>query len=246
MSLSKNEIKFVRSIQQKKFRDQEGLFIVEGVKVVQELIQQGNFKIKAIYSTHPEEFPEAPVTINKISDSELERISGFKQANKVLALVEIKEAQGINTTENNLILLLDDIKDPGNLGTIIRTADWFGITQIICSPNSVDVYNPKVIQASMGAIFRMNILYRDLIQTVDELKIASYEILGADMTGEDAFTFNYQQKSVLIMGSESHGLSEELKKASTCISIPKTGESESLNVGMAAGIIMAQYKRTIS
>ena len=161
MSLSKNEIKFVKNLQQKKFRDLEGLFVVEGVKMVNELLEQDKFAVKSVFGTSSEDINHF-TEFQHISQAELERISGFKSPNQVLAVAQQSESMDPDMDENNLILLLDDVKDPGNLGTIIRTADWFGITQIICSPNTVDLYNPKVIQASMGAIFRIEIFYQDL------------------------------------------------------------------------------------
>ena len=139
-------------------------------------------------------------------------------------------------------MLLDDVKDPGNLGTIIRTADWFGISQIICSPESVEMYNPKVVQASMGAIFRMNVMYGALEGALLELIDAGFSTYGADMDGTNALEVKLPAKTALVMGSESHGLSEGIKSKVEALTIPKFGESESLNVAMAAGILMSVYK----
>jgi TrmH family RNA methyltransferase len=242
MTLSKNEIKFARSILQKKFRDLEGLFVVEGVKMVKELVEQDQYQVRTIYSCHPHplEYPK-DFEVKEISQSDLERISAFKNPNRVLALVEMGQPKHLDPAEENLILLLDEVKDPGNLGTIIRTADWFGVTQIVCSLNTVDHFNPKVIQASMGAIFRMKVIYQDLITCSSTLINNGFQLLGADMNGENAFNYQYPRKTALIMGSESHGLSKQLEDMATCITIPKIGKSESLNVGMAAGILMAKY-----
>jgi TrmH family RNA methyltransferase len=244
MPLSKNEIKFIRSLQQKKFRDSENLFIVEGVKMVGELLKQDRFQIKTIYLTE-NCILEVPRSIEEVevSSAELEKISGLKSPNQVLAIVEQFNESKLNCEEENMILLLDEIKDPGNLGTIIRTADWFGISQVICSERSVEVYNPKVVQASMGAIFRVTAFYTDLIEAIGELKDHDFEIFGADMAGADAMKIEFPRKSVLVMGSESHGLSDKIREAVTTISIPKKGDAESLNVGMAAGILMAQYSK---
>ncbi|MCB9223460.1 MAG: RNA methyltransferase [Crocinitomicaceae bacterium] len=232
-------------MQQKKFRDSEGLFVVEGVKMVSELISQDQYKVKSLYFTEDcgLDIPKN-IEANSISKSDLERISGFKQPNQILALVEMGSKVQANFNEDGMILCLDEVKDPGNLGTIIRTADWFGMKQIICSLNTVDHFNPKVIQASMGSIFRINIIYEDLFKLAGRLKDEGFACLGADLNGENAFTYDYPVKTALFMGSESHGLSKELGNMITRISIPKFGKAESLNVGMAAGIIIAQYKRS--
>lgn len=174
-----------------------------------------------------------------ITEKELGRISGLKSPNQLLATVHYASSKQRKASEGH-ILLLDDVKDPGNLGTIIRTADWFGVQQVICSPNSVDRYNPKVVQASMGSIFRMPLYYDQLDQKIDSLKIAGYSIFGADMHGENAFEIDYPQKTALIMGSESHGLSDLIRSMTQTITIPKKGKAESLNVAMATGILLAK------
>lgn len=244
MSLSKNEIKFVKSLHQKKFREQEGLFIVEGIKLVQELLNSQNFSIQKIYTSDLStlDFPSSIETI-EIGEAVLGRISALKTPNKVLALVQTKASQHIQFNQEGLYLLLDEIKDPGNFGTIIRTADWFGVKGIICSKNSVERYNPKVVQASMGAIFRCSIEYADLNEVVDSALEENLPIFGADMQGENAFTYEYPSKMLLVMGSESHGISPTLKSKLTALTIPKFGQSESLNVAMAAGILMAQFNQ---
>ena len=246
MSLSKNEIKFLKSLQQKKFRDQEQQFIVEGIKMVAELLTAKNYSVKSIYllDTCEIQVPEnIPSTI--VSSAELNRISSLKTPNKVLAVVNYNPINSLDLSEDNLILLLDDIKDPGNLGTIIRTADWFGITQIICSEESVDHYNPKVVQASMGSIFRMNILYHSLTDSILELKDADYKLFGASMSGKDAFRTPLPSKSALVMGSESHGISPALESNLECLTIPRIGKAESLNVSQATGILLSIYAQGI-
>lgn len=242
MSLSKNDIKFLKSLQQKKFRDLEGLFIVEGVKVAQEIIRS-DFEIQGVYHTADFELPDTIKTGIEISQKDLERISGLKSPNKVLVVARKKGVTALNTDEDNLVLLLDDVKDPGNLGTIIRTADWFGVTQIICSFESVDLYNPKVVQASMGALFRMNIMYGDLEGALLEFIDAGFTTYGADMEGTSAFAIELPSKTALVLGSESHGLSKGVKSKVEALTIPKFGESESLNVAMASGILMSIYRR---
>ena len=171
MSLSKNEIKLVKSLQIKKYRDLNRLFVIEGEKLVKELLLQTHFKVDGIFYTKEFTTP-LPKHIHtfEISPAELERISGLTTPNKVLAVVKYPKETPIDFAEDNLILLLDTINDPGNLGTIIRTADWFGVRQIIGSNLTVDLFNPKVIQASMGAVYRVNFYRTDLHLAIEKLK----------------------------------------------------------------------------
>ncbi len=246
MSLTKNEIKFIKSLHLKKNRATEQLFIVEGEKLVSELYNQNKFKIKNLFITSDYNSKQIPKHINYtlISNKDLERISTFKSPNKVLAVVhQIRQSQ-INFNDENLILVLDDINDPGNLGTIIRTADWFGITQIIASKNTVELFNPKVIQSSMGAIYRINYFIDDLKQIIIQLKQYHYNVFGAVIDGKNIYQTQFTKKSALIMGSESHGINIELLNEITQqVSIPKFGKTESLNVAMATGILLSEYKR---
>ncbi len=246
MSLTKNEIKFIKSLHIKKNRVEHALFIVEGEKLVSELLKQSKFKIQALYFTQKFDQNDIPngVSSTLISDKDLSRISGFKTPNNVLAIVQQNQSTQVNFEASNLTLVLDDINDPGNLGTIIRTAEWFGITQIIASPNTVDLYNPKVIQASMGAIYRMNYLVSDLKSVLPNFLANGYDVLGAFIDGENVYQNAWPKKSVLVMGSESHGISDEISKlVSKQITIPKFGGTESLNVGIATGILISEYAR---
>jgi len=246
MSLTKNEIKFLKSLQTKKQRDLNKLFIVEGEKMVTELFNQSKFKIDTIYFTEEYDFSLIPNTIQSqlISTKDLERITGFKKANKVFAIVKQLQNNVVDYTEDNLILVLDDVNDPGNLGTIIRTADWFGVTQIIASKNTVELYNSKVIQSSMGAIFRMNYIVNDLSEEVINLKQNEYIVSGAIIHGENVYKAKLPSRMALIMGSESHGITDDLLKLLDLeISIPNFGKTESLNVAMATGILLSEYKR---
>jgi RNA methyltransferase, TrmH family len=247
LSLSKNEIKFYKSLQQKKFRDQEGLFVIEGVKLFQELLEAKTFEIDQILIVEESDLidelkVEHGKYLNVISNKDLERISSFKNPNQVFVTVEQKKLKALDYTEDQTILFLDDVRDPGNLGTIIRTADWFGVTQIRCSESSVELYNPKVVQSSMGSIFRVDVTYGDLLSEVEAAKAANFSILAADMDGEDLTNFDFNSKTVLVMGSESHGVSDEISALSTAITIPKKGKAESLNVAMATGIILSAIK----
>lgn len=247
MSLTKNEIKFIKSLQLKKQRDLNKLFIVEGEKVILELLSQSKFKINALYYTADYNTENISENINStlIPSKTLERITGFKKANKALAVVNFNTINQPDTKEDNLILLLDDINDPGNLGTIIRTADWFGVTQIISSKNTVDLYNPKVIQSSMGAIFRINYFVKDLMTTIKDLKNDNFQISGATIEGGNVYNNTPPLKTALIMGSESHGIQDNiLSLLDERVSIPNFGKSESLNVSMATGILLSEYKRS--
>lgn len=246
MSLTKNEIKIIKSFQLKRQREENKLFVVEGEKMVCELLIQSKFDIKCIYFTEDFDSSLIPNSIDslKISVKDLDRISGFKKANKVLAVVHQMQNSTIDYLESNLILVLDDINDPGNLGTIIRTADWFGITQIVASKKTVELYNPKVIQSSMGAIYRMNYSVCDLDDEINNLIEHDYIVAGAVIHGENIYKTKLSVKTALVMGSESHGISEEiLKLINQEISIPNFGKSESLNVAMATGILLSEYKR---
>lgn len=244
MSLSKNEIKLVKSLQIKKYRDLHRLFVVEGVKLVEELLEQSSFKVDGIFYTNDYD-GKIPKQIHSylISPTELERISGLKTPNKVLAVVKYPSNQSIDLEAENMVIALENINDPGNLGTIIRTADWFGINQIIASHATVDLYNPKVIQASMGAVYRINYHRVDLTETLTDFKLAGFDLMGATLDGESLYRHDFKRKTVLVMGSESHGISEGLKHhLNTEILIPKFGQTESLNVAMATGIILSHYR----
>ena len=248
MSLSKNEIKFIKSLQQKKFREAEGLFVVEGIKLFHELVASSAYQIDEILIVEDaplidELQPEQALLLKIISKKDLERISGLKQPNQVLAVVKKKAIAQPDYSADGLVLFLDDVKDPGNLGTIIRTADWFGIKQIVCSPTTVELYNPKVVQASMGSIFRMQMTYSELLPALDEAKSAGFDLVCADMDGENLYDFQFNAKTGLVMGSESHGVSEDIRSITKAITIPKKGQAESLNVAMACGIISSEFNR---
>ena len=233
--LTNNETKLINSLVKKKFRQKYNKFIVEGVKNIQEVINS-EILVSKIFTT--EDFFHAPQTeISLISERELQKISQLVQPNTALALCEIPQPKTI--VESGFIIGLDDIRDPGNLGTIIRMADWFGIEQIICSKETVDVYNPKVIQSTMGSFTRVQLHYLDLEEYFQNY---SHPILGTYMEGENIYQSEFPTDAVLLMGNEANGISEKLKKFVTHkISIPKMGKiqlTESLNVAMATGIIL--------
>lgn len=233
--ISANQKKFVKSLAQKKFRKQHNCFVVEGVKMVEELLNS-DFEVKELFATKEWVSNNQAVRAIQISNKDLASISTLKTPNEVLAIVKIP----IQNSEysNKLIIALDYIQDPGNLGTIIRTADWFGISEIICSTDSVDVYNPKVIQASMGSIFRVDVKYIDLASLFKNNK--EKKIYGAILDGQPltSKTKLATENAILLLGNESKGVSEKLKPfVNHPIAIAKVGDAESLNVASAAAIL---------
>tara|TARA_B100000900_G_scaffold362088_1_gene335154 strand:- start:111 stop:824 length:714 start_codon:yes stop_codon:yes gene_type:complete len=236
--LSRNQIKFIKSLKQKKFRLQQQLFVVEGEKLVNEFLNS-DWEIEQIYATKEWQGEGGAV---EITTKELERISFLKTPNKVLAIVKIPLKESV--ASENLVLALDAVKDPGNLGAIIRLADWFGVQNILCSEDCVEMYNPKVVQASMGSIIRVQVQYVDLKSTLESMD--DYQVYAAVIDGENMFSIKKSEKIIVLMGSESHGVSQDLLKLQhQKITIPKSGNSkiESLNVANACGIILAQLSR---
>ncbi|MCB9361545.1 MAG: RNA methyltransferase [Flavobacteriales bacterium] len=237
--LSANQKKYLNSLKQKKYRYQHSTFIVEGEKMVNELVAS-DFEIEVIYGV--EDLLSYP-SIVKITEKELASVSLLKTPNKYFAVAKQKKSAKANL--EGLTLVLDNIQDPGNLGTIIRIADWFGVSTIICSPTCVDVYNPKVVQATMGSLFRVNIVYTDLISFLEENK--DNAIYGALLGGENVYETTIQKEnSILVMGNESKGISKTLKPyINHKIAIPQFGKAESLNVAVATAILCSEYRRGI-
>lgn len=239
--LSKNQIKYINRLSQKKFRLQERCFVVEGVKTINELLQS-SFQLQDLYTT--ETFNIDAKTENLISESDLKRISFLKTPNKALAVFKIPEAKPIN--HSKLIVALDDVRDPGNLGTIIRLCDWFGIKDLVCSKQTVDCYNPKVLQATMGSITRVNINYLDLEVFLNETQSP---VFGAFMDGKDVYKMVLPEKGVLVMGNEANGISDTVEaKIEKRIAIPRFGDlqaTESLNVATATAILLSEFRRNL-
>lgn len=212
--------------------------MVEGNKIICEL-SNSNFKVKEILSTDPQKLDRTDVPVTHISENELKKISFLKTPKDSVAVCYLAEEE--KWEDKNIQLVLDGLQDPGNLGTIIRLADWFGIEQIICSEDTVDVYNPKVIQATMGSFTRVNVVYTDLMEYLSKTENVN---IGTDMEGENIYTFQKPEKLNLILGNEGNGMRPETEKlVQKSISIPRFGKSqstESLNVSMAAGIILGQ------
>ncbi|MEP6464765.1 MAG: RNA methyltransferase [Parafilimonas sp.] len=234
--LSRNEVKYIQSLRHKKNRNQENLFIAEGTKIISELID-ANFDVKKIYAV--KEWIDLNAGIKNIidvSDDELKKISGFETPNKVVAVVEKRNAITSPVLKNKITLLLDGIQDPGNLGTIIRTADWFGIENIIASVDTTDVYNPKVVQATMGSIVRVNVFYTDLKVFLSTNNIMVY---AAVLDGENISAIPATNECILIIGNESKGIRKHIQPyIQKKVSVQKTGNAESLNAAVATGIIL--------
>ena len=230
--ITKNQIKFIKSLSLKKKRIKEQLFIAEGEKVVSELLRS-DFEIKNIYAT--KEWEVSNDNITQISNAELQKISNLKSPNKVLAVVQFKNHKIIK--HDGITLVLDDINDPGNLGTIIRMCDWFGVKQIICSKNTVDIFNPKVVQSAMGSAFRVKVNYTDLVNYLSDITTPIY---GGFMDGKNLKEVKIPKSAHLVMGNEANGISAEINKLITDkVAIKNIGKSaESLNVAVATSILL--------
>ncbi len=237
--VSKSQIKLITRLKQKKYRQQEGLFIAEGIKTIHELLNS-SLKLKHIFTTRSFNFDAKSETI--ITDNELKKISFLSTPNQALAIFEIPESETIQ--DNKLIIALDDVRDPGNLGTIIRLCDWFGIQDLVCSESTVDCYNPKVIQATMGSIIRVNVSYVNLESF---LKASKMDIFGAFMEGDNVYKTNLSNHGILVLGNEANGISETIEAClDKKLSIPRFGDlqtTESLNVATATAILLSEFKR---
>ena len=243
MSISKNQLKLITSLSQKKYRQKHQLFIAEGIKVVNELLNS-SFEVEILFCADDFKTAISEDKITRISEIELKKISTLKSPNKVLGIFKIPEEKLLENS--GLILALDAINDPGNLGTIIRLCDWFGISQLVCSKDTVDCYNQKVVQASMGSLTRISIHYIDL---EDYLSGTNLPTFIADMDGDNVYKTVLPKEGILILGNEANGVSKEVKKQiQRKISIPrfgKTQETESLNVATATAILLSEFKRNL-
>jgi TrmH family RNA methyltransferase len=238
--VTKSELKYIQSLSDKKVRLESGCFIAEGVKLVGEMIAAG-YPLKAVYALDSWVSPDATLEVTRIEAFELEKMSLLQTPNQVLAVAMMSQNTNPIELAGQLTIVLDGIQDPGNLGTIIRTADWFGIPQIVASEDTVDVYNPKVIGASMGSFMRVQVHYKNLAAWMPTVKLPVY---GALLEGENIFTTKAPNGGLLVIGSEGKGIRENIIDFVTHpVTIPKTGGAESLNAGIAAGIIIAQLTR---
>ena len=241
MSISKNQLKLITSLSQKKYRQKHDLFIAEGVKVLNELINS-TFEIQTLFCTDDFEATISEEKVVRISETELKKVSTLKSPNKALGIFKIPKEKAVQNS--GLTIALDAINDPGNLGTIIRLCDWFGVTQLVCSKDTVDCYNQKVVQASMGSLTRVSIHYTDLENYITKSNLDTFI---ADMDGENVYKTKLPKEGILIMGNEANGVSEEIKSLLQYkISIPRFGETqetESLNVATATAILLSEFKR---
>lgn len=239
--LSKNQIKRITSLQLKKYRNEHQLFIAEGKKVIEELFLAG-YEADSFYSTNSNLKAVATIDPEIISVDELAKISCLKSPNDCLAIFKIPKTKPINL--KGLVVCLDDIRDPGNLGTIIRLCDWFGVEQLICSLETAEMYNPKVIQATMGSISRVNIAYIDLNLFLTSVNQPVY---GAFMEGKNVYETMLPSDAIIVLGNEANGISDLIaSKITSKISIPRFGniqKAESLNVANAAAILLSEFRR---
>lgn len=244
--LSKNQIKYINSLQQKKFRQEYQSFVVEGAKSVVELLSS-DFELESLYVTedfYKETKPlldKQPLSAEIVGQAELEKAGTFSSNNAALAVAKMKSNQELLLNETEYALVLDEIRDPGNLGTIIRIADWYGIQKIICSEGTVDLYNPKVISSTMGSFTRVSLFYTDL---VEYLKGQQKPIYGAFLDSENVHTLKFAPSGYIIIGNEANGISEAVEEVVTHkITIPRFGGAESLNAGIATAVICDNLRR---
>ena len=240
--VSKNQLKLITSLQQKKYRVAHQLFFAEGVKGIQELLDS-NFELEHLYTTQ-DDFEKIPADKRtQISSADLKKMTALATPNSCLALFKIPKPRPI--LEQGLIVALDAIRDPGNLGTIIRLCDWFGITQLICSPETVDSYNPKVVQATMGSLGRVNCSYLDLNEFI---KATDLPVFGTFMDGDSIYKTSLPQSGIIVMGNEANGISSAIEHSVTQrLAIPRFGDlqkTESLNVATATAIILSEFRRS--
>jgi len=247
--MTNNELKIYASLKHRKFRLEHGLFLVEGQKTIEELLKS-ELKIVKILGSE-KAIKELRISnldiIEQISNKALDRISNMKSASSLIAIVSIPQLNNFDIIGKTI--LIDDIQDPGNLGTIIRTAHWFGFNQIICSENSVDLYNYKVIQASMGSVFKLKVSYANLEDIIPLLQTEDLRVLGTFMQGESIYDFNFSQKDVFILGNEGKGISAKIEAlVNQKITIPsfvQGDKTESLNISIAGAVVCSEIAKGI-
>jgi TrmH family RNA methyltransferase len=244
--LVKSQVKYIQSLGHKKFRDADGVFVAEGPKIVSELLQADNLRLVQCFATAHWMMTNEQILkgqnhlLIETEEKDLERISFHPKPNQVLA-VFTKPVFNKMLKPSGLTLLLDTIQDPGNLGTILRTADWFGVKQIICSEDSADIFNPKVVQSAMGSLVRVEVRYTDLMEYIKADKNA--EVYASSLEGEDLHEKILLSNAMLLMGNESRGISPALEFLATKrIRIPRKGGAESLNVAVATGILLSKIE----
>lgn len=244
--VSKSQLKLITSLQQKKYRDKSGLFVAEGPKVIAEFIKEG-LQLEAYYSTAVEDTVsrlglDVLKKYQHVNAAELQRMSFLKTANTSLAIFHFAKPK--EQASKGLIVALDAVRDPGNLGTIIRLCDWFDVSQLICSEDTTDCYNPKVVQATMGSLARINIQYVNLSEYISNTSLPIY---GGVMDGDSVYNTNLPTKAIIVLGNEANGISEAIQKQiNHPITIPQFGvkkDTESLNVSTATAVLLSEFKR---
>ena len=245
--IGKNTIKWVHSLEMKKNRKREGLFVAEGPKVVGDLLSR--FRLHSVFATDEWTGGDsigADVRLERVDDDTLRRLSFLQHPQQVVAVMEMNKEEKVEVDADRLTIMLDGVQDPGNLGTIIRIADWFGIDSIICSPDTADAYNPKVVQATMSSLGRVSVTYSPLVPLLSSLP-ADMPIYGTLLDGKDIYQKELTRHGVIIMGNEGNGISEEVRAMVTHpLLIPRfrQGESaESLNVAVATAITCSEFCR---
>ena len=247
--LSKASVKYIQSLQHKKFRDEHHAFVAEGPKLLIELIDEGFFELEALFLLRSwmEEMGNNLTgkyidKIQVVEEFELEKISALKSPNKGVGVFKKRNPFSDFEINDSITLVLDDINDPGNMGTIIRTADWFGIKNIVCSLNTVDCYNPKVVQSTMSSLARVNIFYTDLFEWLNKNK--KVPIYCTALNGLKLSQISNKIEAILIIGNEANGVSHQVMScADEMITIPKNGKAESLNAAVATSILLYEFKR---
>ena len=241
--ISKNQVKLIRQLEQKKYRQREGLFVAEGPKVVGDLMRR--WQPATVFATD-DYTPPTAMEVQRVTTDELRRISLLQHPQQVLALFPLP-ASARNKNNQTLMLALDGVQDPGNLGTIIRIADWFGIDDIVCSEDTADAWNPKVVQATMGSIARVNISYTNLPALLDRLP-ADTPVYGTLLDGDNIYSQPLSARGIIVMGNEGNGLSAEVRRRVTHrLLIPSFREgdaAESLNVAVATAIVCSEFRRS--
>lgn len=239
--IGKSQIKRVASLQQKKFRKEYRQFVAEGPKVIGEFLQS-EFKVKELYATQDEAHHFGQRDVMIVSNADLARMSSLTTPSGSLAVIDMPDAVALPS--GGVIVALDEIRDPGNLGTIIRLCDWFGVRHLLLSESSVDAFNPKVVQATMGSMARVSVMYVDLPQFLQQ---SSLPVFGTFMDGDNIYKTNLPQDGIVVFGNESNGISPEVEACvGRRISIPRFGElqrTESLNVATAAAIVLSEFRR---
>ena len=253
--LTANELKYYSSLLKKKYRSLENKFIVEGKRFVDEgiksdynceiIIHTSKFKLSGL--NNYETLKSKNIRVEEIRSSEFKKISDTQTPQSIAAVFHKKE-NSVDNENRGLIVALEDISDPGNLGTIMRTCDWFGITRVLISSTSADIYNPKVLRSSMGSIFHINAFCpEDFYRELDTFKSADYSIVCADLNGTNIYDYSQKDKTVIVFCSEAHGPGSRLRAMiDERVTVPKLGKAESLNVASASAVILSQLTRNLS